>query len=113
MKVVTFAAGLAAGYVLGTRAGREKYQQIVETARKVGGHPTVVQAQEKARDLIGAGADVATAKLASVKAGSETTPATTTPATTMPATTMPATTMPRPPRRKPAIDDVTTTAPSV
>jgi len=53
MKVVTLAAGVAVGYVLGTRAGREKYEQIVAGARKVSSHPTVVQAQTKAKELIG------------------------------------------------------------
>jgi hypothetical protein len=55
MKVMTFAAGLAAGFVLGSRAGREKYEQIVAGARKVGDHPMVVQAQEKAKGLLSAG----------------------------------------------------------
>lgn len=35
MAVMKFAVGLAAGYVLGTRAGREKYEQILATARKL------------------------------------------------------------------------------
>lgn len=52
MKIVTFAAGLAVGYVLGTRAGRERYQLIVDSVRKVGSHPTVVRAEQKAKDLI-------------------------------------------------------------
>ena len=30
-----------AGYVLGTRAGRERYDQIVRVARRVGGSQTV------------------------------------------------------------------------
>jgi hypothetical protein len=55
MKVLTLAAGAAVGYVLGTRAGREKYEQIVAGARKVSSHPTVVQAQTKAKELIGGG----------------------------------------------------------
>lgn len=52
MKILTLAAGFAAGYVLGTKAGREKYEQIAATARKVSSHPTVVQAQEKAKNLM-------------------------------------------------------------
>jgi hypothetical protein len=63
MKTLTFAAGLAAGYVLGTRAGREKFDQIVQQVRKVGAHPTVVQAQEKAKDLIDTGTNKVTTKL--------------------------------------------------
>lgn len=39
-----FAAGLAVGYVLGTRAGRDKYEEIVKNARKVWEHPTVQEA---------------------------------------------------------------------
>ena len=33
--IAKLAAGLAAGYVLGARAGREKYDQIVAVARKL------------------------------------------------------------------------------
>jgi hypothetical protein len=63
MRILTLAAGLAAGYVLGTRAGREKYEQIAATARKVNSHPTVTQAQEKAKNLLSTGTDAVTAKL--------------------------------------------------
>ena len=91
MKVVTFAAGLAAGYVLGTRAGREKYQQIVATARKVSSHPSVQQAQDKAKDLIDAGTDAVTAKI-SPDSGPVARPARRKTVTTMPDTTMPDTT---------------------
>ncbi|WP_249998234.1 hypothetical protein [Actinoplanes sp. M2I2] len=54
MKVIRFAAGLAVGYVLGSRAGREKYEQIVAAARKAQSHPAVTQAQEKAKTLLSA-----------------------------------------------------------
>jgi hypothetical protein len=37
MRTFTFAAGLAAGYVLGARAGREKYEQIVTSFQKLNG----------------------------------------------------------------------------
>lgn len=37
--VIGFVAVLATGYVLGTKAGRERYEQIVGTARAVAGHP--------------------------------------------------------------------------
>jgi hypothetical protein len=36
-----FLAGLAVGYVVGTRAGRERYEQMVKAARKVAENPTV------------------------------------------------------------------------
>lgn len=66
MRVLTFAAGMAAGYVLGTRAGRERYDQIVQSVRTWSGSPTVVRAQEKAKNLVEAGTDAAAAKLRSV-----------------------------------------------
>jgi hypothetical protein len=39
-----FISGLAAGFVLGSRAGREKYEEIAANARKVWEHPTVQEA---------------------------------------------------------------------
>jgi len=62
MKVLTLAAGFAAGYVLGTKAGREKYEQIAATARKLSSHPTVVQAQEKTKGYLHTGSTAVTAK---------------------------------------------------
>jgi hypothetical protein len=41
---IGFLAGLGAGFVLGARAGREKYDQITKTARAVADHPAVQQA---------------------------------------------------------------------
>jgi hypothetical protein len=76
MKVLTFAAGLTAGYVLGTRAGRERFEQIVHSARKVGSHPTVVQVQKKAKNLVDAGVDTLTPKTTPSTPLSEPTPAT-------------------------------------
>lgn len=39
-----FLGGLAAGFVLGSRAGREKYEEIRANAKKVWEHPTVQEA---------------------------------------------------------------------
>jgi len=41
-----------AGYVLGARAGRERYEQIATGARKVAGNPTVRAAGSKAQETI-------------------------------------------------------------
>ncbi|MGO8887058.1 MAG: hypothetical protein ACLPUO_04085 [Streptosporangiaceae bacterium] len=41
---ITFLSGLAAGFVLGTRAGRERYEQIRKLARTAADHPAVQQA---------------------------------------------------------------------
>jgi hypothetical protein len=41
---VVFIAGLGVGFVLGTRAGRERYEQMRTMARKVADSPAVQQA---------------------------------------------------------------------
>lgn len=38
---VTFIAGAAAGYLLGARAGRERYEQIKRASRRIAENPTV------------------------------------------------------------------------
>ncbi|MFJ5773218.1 YtxH domain-containing protein [Streptomyces sp. NPDC093094] len=52
-----FVAGLALGYVLGTRAGRERYEQLKKSARQVAQNPAVRNTAESAalqgRDLAG------------------------------------------------------------
>lgn len=45
---LTFAAGLAVGYVLGTRAGRERYEQLKKSARAVAQNPAVRNTAESA-----------------------------------------------------------------
>jgi hypothetical protein len=64
-----FIGGLAAGFVLGARAGREKYEEIVQQARKVMDHPTVQEAkgtaQAQAGRLVSEGKD----KLSHTKLG--------------------------------------------
>jgi hypothetical protein len=41
---ITFLSGLAVGYVLGARAGRERYEQIVRLGRRVADNPAAQQA---------------------------------------------------------------------
>ena len=64
-----FLTGLAAGFVLGSRAGREKYEEIRANAQKVWNHPTVQEAagvaQSQANKLYSEGKD----KLQSSKLG--------------------------------------------
>ncbi|MET8407255.1 YtxH domain-containing protein [Streptomyces sp. NPDC005195] len=45
---LTFVAGLAVGYVLGTRAGRERYEQLKKSARQVAQNPAVRNTAETA-----------------------------------------------------------------
>lgn len=50
IKKVTVLAAAATGYVLGTRAGRERYEQIKTQATKVWHDPRVQQAATDAQD---------------------------------------------------------------
>ncbi|MXM62095.1 YtxH domain-containing protein [Streptomyces sp. HUCO-GS316] len=45
---LTFVAGLALGYVLGTKAGRERYEQLMKSARQVAQNPVVRNTAETA-----------------------------------------------------------------
>jgi hypothetical protein len=45
---LTFVAGVALGYVLGTRAGRERYEQLKKSARQVAQNPAVRNTAESA-----------------------------------------------------------------
>jgi hypothetical protein len=64
-----FLTGLAAGFVLGSRAGREKYEEIRESAKKLWESPSVQEAagvaQAQATKLYSEGKD----KLQSSKLG--------------------------------------------
>ncbi|MET7373984.1 hypothetical protein [Micromonospora arida] len=66
---IMFLGGLAAGFVLGARAGREKYEELVVKGRKVLDHPTVQEAagvaQAQANKLYSEGKD----KLGQTKLG--------------------------------------------
>ena len=45
---LTFVCGVAVGYVLGTRAGRERYEQLRKGAQRVAQNPAVRNAAESA-----------------------------------------------------------------
>ena len=53
---LTLAVGFLAGYVLGSKAGRQRYEEIVAQARKVAGNQTVQSTagvlQAQASDLV-------------------------------------------------------------
>ncbi|MEV4625324.1 hypothetical protein AB0J90_03385 [Micromonospora sp. NPDC049523] len=73
-----FIGGLAAGFVLGARAGREKYEELVIKGRKVLDHPTVQEAagvaQAQANRLYAEGKD----RLSHTRLGEKLSPGTTT-----------------------------------
>ncbi|MFI1352721.1 YtxH domain-containing protein [Streptomyces sp. NPDC020898] len=45
---LTFVAGLTLGYVLGTKAGRERYEQLKKSARQISQNPAVRNTAESA-----------------------------------------------------------------
>ncbi len=51
MKKLTILVAAGIGYVLGTKAGRERYDQIRGAARKVGNDPRVQARAQQAADL--------------------------------------------------------------
>jgi hypothetical protein len=64
-KIMLVAVG-AAGYVLGSRAGRERYNQIAEQAQKFWSNPKVIQKRQEAKDAAMAQAPVVKEKLQDV-----------------------------------------------
>jgi hypothetical protein len=64
-------AGLAAGYVLGARAGRERYERIAEATRRLAERPEIRELTGKVRAGLGAGlekaADTASDRLQQVR----------------------------------------------
>jgi hypothetical protein len=60
---LTFVSGLALGYVIGTRAGRERYEQLKNSTRQMAQNPAVRNAAECA---VHNGRDIAQKALHSV-----------------------------------------------
>ncbi|HEV7936162.1 MAG TPA: YtxH domain-containing protein [Actinomadura sp.] len=59
----TFVAGAAVGYLLGTRAGRERYEEIRRLARRVAESPTAQEVAGLVRAQAGAMACTARVKV--------------------------------------------------
>jgi hypothetical protein len=49
---ILFVAGLAVGYVVGTRAGREKYEELRNAAMKVWNDPRVQKQVDAVEDFV-------------------------------------------------------------
>ena len=68
MKLLSFLLGTGVGYVLGTRAGRERYEQLSKAYRRVADNPQVQAAagvaRAKAGEAVQAGVAVAKDKVA-------------------------------------------------
>lgn len=71
IKKLTLLAGVGAGYVLGSKAGRERYDVIVTQFRKLTGSPQAQKAaeslQQAAGDLAGKATEVAVSATDAVK----------------------------------------------
>lgn len=52
VKKLTLLIAFAIGYVLGARAGRGRYEQIADGARRFAGNPKVQAAAEKAQETV-------------------------------------------------------------
>jgi hypothetical protein len=63
-----FLVGLGAGYVLGTKAGQERYQQIVDAAGRLRENPSVQRLTGEVNKTVNAGKD-RVAETAAAKAG--------------------------------------------
>lgn len=54
---IGLATGFAVGYYLGSRAGRERFEQINDVIRRFMESPQVETATERAKEVIGSGID--------------------------------------------------------
>lgn len=68
MMKTPLAVAFAAGYVLGSRAGRERYEEIKTGAQKFANNPRVRSAKDKAQDTVTTQA-AAAAEVAKEKVG--------------------------------------------
>lgn len=71
MKLLSFLLGTGVGYVLGARAGRERYEQLARAYRRVADNPSVQAAagvaRAKAGEAVQAGVTVAKEKVAPLR----------------------------------------------
>jgi hypothetical protein len=55
-RVITFGAGLATGYIFGTKAGRQRYEQLKSQARRIWQDPRtqekIAGAKESVKDMV-------------------------------------------------------------
>ncbi|WP_051393301.1 YtxH domain-containing protein [Glycomyces arizonensis] len=64
-----FVAGLGIGYILGAKAGRERYEQIMNWTREVTGNDKVQHVASTVRDQAGRAKDAAQDKIKGTKFG--------------------------------------------
>ncbi|MDX2848370.1 MULTISPECIES: hypothetical protein [Streptomycetaceae] len=71
---LTFISGVAVGYVLGARAGRERYEQLRKSAQRIAQNPAVRNSVESAGQA-GRGAAVKAVDVVTAKVGDRLPPA--------------------------------------
>ncbi len=73
MRKITFAVGFGAGYLLGTKDGRARYEQIMRSLRGVKDSPTVQETagvvQAQAVDLLSSAKSKVTSKISGGRSG--------------------------------------------
>ena len=80
---LTLAAAAGAGYVLGAKAGKERYDQIEAKFREIAGMPAVQNATATVKDTASSVADQAKSTVSDTVSGSSTS-GTSAPSTTVP-----------------------------
>jgi hypothetical protein len=68
-RALTLATGFAAGYVAGTRAGREKYEQMKLKVQEVSQQPAVADMRENLQERVGTASKVVAEKVTDVTSG--------------------------------------------
>ena len=68
MKIMWIAAAAAAGYVLGAKAGRERYEQIIALARDLRSNPAVSESLDAAAAVAQRGKDAVAEKVSEAAA---------------------------------------------
>jgi hypothetical protein len=75
LRKTTFIAGFAAGYVLGAKAGRQRYEQIKRQFNTLMGNPTVQEMTQTVKHEASATFDKAKSVVTDKVGGHDTTPA--------------------------------------
>ncbi|WP_151523506.1 YtxH domain-containing protein [Serinicoccus kebangsaanensis] len=71
MSKIMMAAAFGAGYVLGAKAGRERYEQLSAKAQELWGHPKVQEQAYKAKEQAGRVTEQAKGRLKDAKDGDQ------------------------------------------
>ncbi|OLE23990.1 MAG: hypothetical protein AUG49_14460 [Catenulispora sp. 13_1_20CM_3_70_7] len=68
-RIITLATGFAVGYVVGAKAGRERYEQIQQKMHDLSRQPAVTEARESLRHGVDTASKTVADKIAHVTSG--------------------------------------------